>query len=74
MNILVLAGGYSTERNVSLCTGAMVTKALRDNGHRVALIDSYVGVKDKECDLEALYKKEIPENWKNISKEEPDLD
>ena len=32
MNIVVLAGGLSTERDVSFKTGDMVTKALRKNG------------------------------------------
>ena len=32
MNIVVLAGGLSTERDVSLNTGTMVSKALRTKG------------------------------------------
>ena len=35
MDIVVLAGGLSTERDVSFKSGSMVTKALRENGHRV---------------------------------------
>ena len=34
MNIVVLAGGLSTERDVSFKTGDMVSKALRENGQR----------------------------------------
>ena len=37
MDIVVLAGGLSTERDVSFVTGNMVSKALRKNGHRVIL-------------------------------------
>ena len=33
MKIVVLAGGLSPERNVSLSTGTMVTEALRALGH-----------------------------------------
>ena len=33
MKIVVLAGGLSTERDVSFKTGDMVAKALRENGH-----------------------------------------
>lgn len=36
MKIVVLAGGLSPERNVSLSTGTMVTEALRALGHRRA--------------------------------------
>ena len=39
MKIVVLAGGLSPERNVSLSTGTMVTEALRALGHRAGLID-----------------------------------
>ncbi len=73
MNILVLAGGYSPERNVSLSSGAMIAEALRAKGHQTALIDSYIGVGD-DCTLEQLYVEEIPDDWKMISTEVPDLD
>ena len=43
MKIVVLAGGLSTERDVSLVTGTMVTKALKKCGHQVILLDVYLG-------------------------------
>ena len=43
MKIVVLAGGLSPERNVSLSTGAMVTQALRELGHRAGLVDMFFG-------------------------------
>lgn len=43
MNIVVLAGGTSTERDVSLSTGTMIYKALKNRGHRVILLDSFLG-------------------------------
>ena len=46
MKIVVLAGGLSPERNVSLSTGTMVTEALRGQGHRAALVDLYFGLED----------------------------
>lgn len=46
MKIVVLAGGTSTERDVSLITGKMVYKALKENGHQVVLVDVYLGKKD----------------------------
>ena len=43
MKIAVLAGGISTERDVSLVTGREVYKALKENGHKVILLDAYLG-------------------------------
>ena len=43
MNIVVLAGGNSTERDVSLKSGSMVYRALLKKGHRVILLDSFYG-------------------------------
>ena len=44
MKILVLAGGLSPERNVSLSSGALVCQALRDRGHQAALMDMFFGL------------------------------
>ena len=43
MKIVVLAGGTSTERDVSFVTGSMVYKALKQKGHQVILLDVYYG-------------------------------
>ena len=43
MNIVVLAGGLSPERDVSLVTGSNVCEALRRNGHNVILMDVFMG-------------------------------
>ncbi len=43
MNIVVLAGGISTERDVSIVSGTMVCKALRKKGYRAILLDVYCG-------------------------------
>jgi len=43
MDIVVLAGGLSAERDVSLVTGSMVSDALRSLGHRVLLLDVFMG-------------------------------
>ena len=48
MKIVVLAGGLSTERDVSFKTGDMVAKALRENGHQVILLDVFMGYSDKK--------------------------
>ncbi len=43
MKIVVLCGGLSNERDVSISTGTGVARALRSHGHAVALIDLYLG-------------------------------
>ncbi len=43
MNIAVLAGGLSLERNVSFAGGIAVTKALRNLGYNAILIDPALG-------------------------------
>ena len=55
MKIVVLAGGLSTERDVSFKTGEMVTKALRENGHQVIVLDVFMGYSDKEEDLTGIF-------------------
>ena len=48
MNIVVLAGGLSPERNVSLSSGSLITSALRKKGHKVLMLDIYEGISDKK--------------------------
>ncbi|MCR5767955.1 MAG: D-alanine--D-alanine ligase [Lachnospiraceae bacterium] len=43
MKIVVLAGGISTERDVSLVSGTEIYKALKSKGHNVVLLDVYLG-------------------------------
>lgn len=44
MNIVVLAGGTSTERDVSIVSGTGICRALRQKGHRAILVDIFCGV------------------------------
>ena len=39
MNIVVLAGGTSTEREISIVSGTQICIALRGRGHRAVLVD-----------------------------------
>ena len=73
MNIVVLAGGLSPERNVSLSTGVMVTEALRQRGHGAALVDMFFGLEDYKGPLEALFEAPVPEDAKRIDSKAPDL-
>ena len=74
MNIVVLAGGISTERDVSLSSGAMIYRALQKNGHKVILLDVYLGYSGE--DIDTIFDKE--EDWtkeiKNISEKNPDIE
>lgn len=74
MKIVVLAGGLSDERNVSLSSGTMVTEALRRRGHEVALVDLYLGLEDYEGALEECFHLPIPAGWKKVSRVAPDLE
>jgi len=48
MNILVLCGGSSSERNISITCGSNVCRALRENGHNAVLVDV---MSDVELDI-----------------------
>ena len=53
MKILVLAGGLSPEREVSLSTGTMVCNALREKGQDAILVDLFYGVEELPVILRA---------------------
>ena len=73
MKILVLAGGLSPERNVSLSSGAMVCEALRKRGHQAALMDLFYGL-DGAASGKGLYVAPIPDSFKQVAREAPDLE
>lgn len=56
MRIVVLAGGLSTEREVSISSGCLVAKALAQKGHEVVLLDVFTGYEEDFCDIDALFK------------------
>lgn len=43
MKVVVLAGGISTERDVSLISGSMIYRALKKKGHQAIIVDVYLG-------------------------------
>lgn len=75
MKIVVLAGGLSTERDVSFKTGEMVAKALRENGHQVILLDVFMGYSDKKEDLTDIFARaeEVSAKVAGIPEVAPDL-
>ena len=70
MDIVVLAGGTSTERDVSLITGKNVTKALRANGHRATLLDVFMGY---EGDVDTFFDTDGIDETLKISETDPDI-
>ncbi len=75
MKIVVLAGGLSPERDVSLSSGSLIANALRETGHRVLLLDVYEGLSAHESEFEDLFQDNVngqPYSYK-VSDLEPDL-
>lgn len=56
MKIVVLAGGLSPEREVSLSSGSLIANALMEKGHRVLLLDVYRGMVQLPEDPETLFR------------------
>ena len=72
MKIVVLAGGLSPERNVSLSSGAMVCEALRSKGHQTALVDLFFGMEGRDPAVDP-YEAPVPQEFKKVSPQAPDL-
>ena len=75
MKIVVLAGGLSTERDVSLASGAGICRTLRERGHEAFLLDVYLGFPYDSDKLEEVFT--LPnaglEIAEGIKTTEPDL-
>lgn len=72
MNIVVLCGGLSSERNVSLSSGGRIAAALRSLGHRAALVDMYLGLESLPGPAEAAFDAPLPDT-SSAAGTEPDL-
>ena len=55
MRIVVLAGGLSSERDVSILSGSKIAAALRSKGHQVVLIDVFMGYEGDDFDADRLF-------------------
>ncbi|MBQ8416624.1 MAG: D-alanine--D-alanine ligase [Clostridia bacterium] len=73
MKIVILAGGLSPERDVSLSSGSLIANALIENGHRVLLLDVYRGLDTLPKDPDSLFTSSASFSYQ-IPKEMPDLD
>ena len=75
MKIVVLGGGISTERHVSLVTGTSVCKALRERGHKAIFVDMFLGLENYNGALADAF--DAPDGFCGqvaIEKNAPDLD
>ena len=68
MRIVVLAGGLSPERDVSLSSGTKICQTLRGLGHQAALVDMYLGAGEGDP-----YLAPLPEQSAQVARQEPDL-
>ncbi len=73
MKVVVLAGGTSTERDVSLSTGSMIYRALKSRGHQAVILDVYLGL---EGDIEDIFDRDV--DWAarigRVAETSPDLE
>ena len=74
MKIVVLAGGLSPERNVSLSSGTMIAEALRSLGHQAALVDMYFGLEDFDGPTEAFFDAPLSDIGKHVDRIAPDME
>lgn len=75
MKIVVLAGGLSPERNVSLVSGTGACRALRENGHQAILVDMFLGMETLPNPAESVF--DAPDGLCRdvaVSAQAPDLD
>lgn len=74
MKIVVLAGGTSTERDVSLSSGNLIYQSLKERGHQAVLLDVFWGYDG--ADAAGIFEKET--DWAaeigHISEESPDIE
>ncbi|MBR5094012.1 MAG: D-alanine--D-alanine ligase [Oscillospiraceae bacterium] len=75
MKIVVLGGGISTERQVSLVSATSVCRALRSLGHQAVFVDLFLGLEGYDGPLGALFEQEDGRCGQvAIGKTAPDLD
>lgn len=73
MNIVVLAGGISPERDVSLTSAALIANALTKSSHKVLLVDVYEGLAEGVIPSLELFSDKGDYTYK-VEEDIPDLD
>lgn len=75
MKIAVLAGGLSTERNISFISGTGICRALRERGHQAAIVDMFMGFETIPVAPEQAFEAEDGLlDTICVTREEPDLE
>lgn len=76
MKIVVLAGGLSTERDVSISSGRQVFRALKKKGHKAILLDPFIGYEKELNNIDELFENEydFTEKLSGVSTKIPDLE
>lgn len=74
MNIVVLCGGLSNEREVSIASGTGVMNALRRRGHKAILVDLFLGVTEEFDDPKELFDRPWREASYQVTELAPDLE
>lgn len=74
MRIAVLCGGLSNERDVSITSGSCVARALRERGHKVVLVDIFLGYKGEFEDANELFETEQEDFRYSVSEQAPELE
>jgi D-alanine-D-alanine ligase len=75
MKIVVLAGGLSPERDVSLSSGSLIANALLENGHQVLLWDVFKKIELKDSYEDLFYKSSQGQRFSyTVPENEPDLE
>ena len=74
MNIVVLCGGLSMERNVSISSGTLICGALRKLGHRAVMVDMFYGLEDYDVEPARLFEMLPPLGETSVSEQAPDLE
>ena len=74
MNIIVLCGGLSAERDVSITSGKMAAQALRRKGHKAVLVDMFFGYTLPYEKAEDIFDAEYFDELGGIGEDVPDLE
>lgn len=74
MKIVVLCGGLSMERNVSISSSTLICRALREIGHKAVLVDMFYGLEDFDISPERLFDELPPIPDATVGQAEPDLE
>ena len=73
MKIVVLCGGLSNERDVSITSGGCVARSLRERGHSVVLLDMFLGYGGDCSDPTKLFDEQQQDLRYSVGEETPDI-